>query len=34
MDWGLFAFGVWVGFMLACAWYDIVWWTNGQKDEQ
>jgi hypothetical protein len=28
MDYGSFAFGVWVGFVIACAWYDIVWWTN------
>lgn len=28
MAYGDFAFGIWVGFVLACAWYDIVWWTN------
>jgi hypothetical protein len=28
MDYGSFAFGIWVGFVIACAWYDLVWWTN------
>lgn len=25
---GEFFFGIWVGFVIACAWYDIVWWLN------
>lgn len=25
---GEFYFGIWVGFVLAVAWYDFVWWTN------
>jgi hypothetical protein len=30
MNYGDVLFGIWVGFVLACARYDIVWWTNGR----
>jgi hypothetical protein len=28
MDWGLYVFGIWTGIVLACAYYEIMWWTN------
>jgi hypothetical protein len=28
MNYGDVLFGMWLGFVLACAWYDLVWWTN------
>lgn len=34
MDWGLYAFGIWTGIVIAVAWYEIVWWTNQQPDDQ
>jgi hypothetical protein len=33
MDWGLYAFGIWTGFTIACAYYELRWWYSQQTDD-